>query len=118
MKPTDNKRDLKIIDDSFDLPEAVAALINLVGYVTMALPFATILIGLFLGMWGVDQVGHAIAVALPDWQPVTAGVVTGVKLLVVLMAARTIFVTLTALPPFLPDLIEIIRRVLRKDFDL
>ncbi|MBN3760788.1 hypothetical protein [Burkholderia sp. Ac-20365] len=118
MKAKDNKRDLKIIDDSFDLPEVVAALINLVGYVTMALPFATVLIALFLGMWGADEVGDAIAAALPDWRAVATGVVTGVKLLVVLMAARTIFVTLTALPPFLPEFIEIIRRELRKDFDL
>jgi hypothetical protein len=117
VKSKDKKRDLKIIDDSFDLPEVIAAMINLVGYVTMALPFAAILIGLFLSMWGVDQVGDAIAVALPDWHTVTDGVATGVKLLVVLMAARTIFVTLTTLPPFLPDFIEIVRRELRKDFD-
>ncbi|BCZ85287.1 hypothetical protein [Paraburkholderia terrae] len=118
MKPEDDRRDLKIIDDSFDLPEVVASMINLVGYVTMALPFAAILAGLFLSMWGVDELGNAIASALPDWQEVTADIATGVKLLVVLMATRTIFVTLTTLPSFLLEFIEIVRRELRKDFDL
>lgn len=118
MEPQNSKRDLRIIDGSFNLPQAVAAIVNLVGYITMALPFATILICLFLGMWGVNQLGDAMAVLLPGWTALQAVVVTGIKLLLVLMAARTIFVTVTVIPPFLPDYVELVRRDLHKEFDL
>jgi hypothetical protein len=118
MKPQDKRPDLRIIDESFNLSEAVAAIVNLFGYVTMALPFATILISLFLGMWGVTRLSDAMAVMLPGLPTVIAVVANGIKLLLMLMAARTIFLTLTALPPFLPDYIEFVRRELRKEFDL
>lgn len=118
MEPQDNKRDLRIIDESFDLPQAVAAIVNLIGYTTMALPFAATLIGLFLGMWGVNQLSDGAAVLLPGWTTMLVVVGNGIKLLLVLMAARSVYLTLTILPPFLPDFIEVVRRDFRKEFDL
>lgn len=119
MESQKSKRTLKIIDESFNLPQAAAAILNLIGYVTMTVPFATILIGLFLGMWGVNRLSDVMAAILPGWMALVVVVVAnGVKLLMVLIAARTVFLTLTVLPPFLPDFIELVRREFRKDFDL
>lgn len=118
MKPQDDNRDLRIIDESFDLPQAAAAILNLIGYTTMALPFAAILVGLFLGMWGVNQLSDAVAVCIPGWTTLLVMVSNGIKLLLVLMAARSVYLTLTVLPPLLPDFIEFVRREFRKEFEL
>jgi hypothetical protein len=118
MEPQNNKRDLRIIDDSFNLPQAVAAILNMVGYTTMALPFATILFGLFLGMWGVNHLSDAATVYLPSWVSLVTLAANGLKLLFVLVAARLMFLTVTVVPFLLPDILEVARREFRKDFDL
>jgi hypothetical protein len=118
MEPQNNKRDLRIIDDSFNLPQAVAAILNIVCYTTMALPFATILFGLFLGMWSVNHLSDTLTTCLPGWAALVASVANGVKLLLLLIAARSIYLTVTIVPFMLPDIIEYVRREFRKEFDL
>jgi hypothetical protein len=118
MEPQNNKRDLRIIDDSFNLPQAVAAILNMVGYTTMALPFATILFGLFLGMWSVNYLSDTLTTCLPGWATLVASVANGVKLLLLLIATRSIYLTVTVVPFMLPDIIEHVRREFRKEFDL
>jgi hypothetical protein len=120
MKLHDNQHDknLSIIDARFGLPPAVAAIINLIGYATMALPFATIVGTLFLAMWGVNELRDFLAAHLTVGAAALPVLTNGIKLVMVLIAARSIFVALTILPPFLPDLIESVREGLRKELGL
>jgi uncharacterized membrane protein len=118
MEPSNNKPDLRIIDDSFNLPQAVAAILNFIGYTTMALPFATILFGLFLGMWGVSELRDTLTGCLVGWTALLATVANCVKLLLILIAARSIYLTVTVVPYLLPDILDYVRREFRKDFDL
>jgi hypothetical protein len=118
MEPQNDKRDLRIIDDSFNLPQAVAAILNIVGYRTMALPFATILFGLFLGMWGVNELRDTLTGCVPGCVAFIATVANGFKLLLILIVARSIFLTVTVVPFLLSDLMEVVRREFRKDFGL
>jgi hypothetical protein len=120
MKAQDNTRekDLRIIDESFGLPSAVMAFLNLIGYATMALPFTSIVGALFLGMWGVNELRDFLAVQLTFGAAALPVVTNGIKIVMVLIAARSAFVALTILPPFLPEFIECVREGLRKDMGL
>jgi hypothetical protein len=120
MKLHDNQHDknLSLIDERFGFPPAVAAIINLIGYTTMALPFAVIVGSLLAGMWGVNELRDFLAAHLTVGAAALPVFIKGIKLVMVLIAARSIFVAVTLLPPFLPDFIESVREGLRKELGL
>jgi uncharacterized membrane protein len=117
MKVKD-KRDFRIIDESFGVPSALMAMLNLIGYATMALPFLAIVSFLFLEMWAVNTLRDFIATEFVTVATIVPIVATVLKLTMVLVAARSMFLTMTVLPPFLPEFIELIRKELRKDLGL
>ena len=117
MKEKD-MHDFRIIDESFGFPDIVMVVLNLIGYTTMALPFAAIVGFLFLEMWIVNTLGDLIAADFVTVATVVPIVATALKVTMVLVAARSIFLAMTVLPPFLPEFIELVRKELRKDLDL
>jgi hypothetical protein len=114
-----DEHDYRIIDESFGFPSALMNVLNFFGYVTMALPFGIIVGTLFLGMWGVNVLIDCLASTLSiGAAAVFPFVGQGLKLILVLIAARSMFLTVTLYPPYLPVLIEYAREQLRKDLGL
>lgn len=110
--------DFRIIDESFDLPAFVANVVNFFGYVTMALPFALIVGALLMNIWAVNVLIDFLAATLSIGASILPVIGIALKLVMVLVAARSMYLTITVLPPFLPVWIDHVRKGLRKDLDL
>jgi hypothetical protein len=84
----------------------------------MAFPFALIIGVLFLEIWAVNVLMDFLAAILWEGGTVLPVVGAALKLVFGLVAARSMYLTITVLPPFLPVLIDHVRTELRKDLDL
>jgi hypothetical protein len=113
-----DKHDFRIIDESFGLPTSLANILNLIGYVTMAFPFALIIGSLFLEIWAVNVLVDFLAAVLSAGAIVLPVVGAAFKLVFGLVAARSMYLTITVLPPFVPVFIDHVRTELRRDLDL
>ncbi len=112
------KQYFRIIDENFGFPPTVMDVLNLIGYATMALPFAAIVGFLLLGIWSVNVLRDFFVANFVTIATTVPMIATALKLVMALAGARSIFLGITILPPCLPEFIERVRKELRKDLDM
>jgi hypothetical protein len=105
---------LTIIDDSFDMPPAVTAWLNGLGYVAQMIAFAALVAVVCLAMTLLNDVRDALTALLATPSKIPGFVVNALKIAVLLVTGQLMYFFWVGLP----EAVRMIREGFRRDMRL